>query len=480
MSQQRGVESSPPSFSQLEPGSFRDPDSRVFYAEDGVLRVLSERGRADWEAFAASSLFSEATAEGKLVATETADSVIDQLPHVLHREVAAVLRHEVIPFVSYPYEWPFGMLKDAALLQLELLRRALSEELILKDSSPYNVQWRGSQPVFIDIGSFERLRPGEAWSAYRQFCMLFLYPLMLQAYKNVPFQPWLRGKVDGLEPAECAAVMSIRDRFRRGVLTHVVLHARLDRRHTESDRDVRGELRKAGFRKELIEANVRGLEKTVRRLQWDPPASVWTEYGTTTTYSDADAERKEQIVRAAVESRRWRLVWDLGANDGRYSRIAAANADHVVAADGDAAVVEALYRTLKQESEKRVLPLVFDVTDPSPGLGWRGAERQTLADRGTPDLTLCLALIHHVSISGNVPVADFLDWLRGLDTSLVIEFPTREDPMVRRLLARKREDAHPDYNRGWFEQALGERFNVERSEELSSGTRVIYVAQPGT
>jgi hypothetical protein len=466
-----------PRVAQLEPGSFRDPDSRVFYAGDSVLRVLSEQGRKDWEDLASSALFAEATAAGQIVATEMTDGEAG-IEGVLESRGAAVLRHELIPFVSYAYEWPFGMLKDAALLQLHLLRRALAEGLILKDSSPYNVQWRGSQPVFIDVGSFERLRAGEPWAGYRQFCMLFLYPLMMRAYKGVSFRPWLRGSLDGIAPRDFAALMSLRDFFRRGVPTHVLLHARLDRRHEASDHDVRGELRKAGFRKELIEANVRGLEKTVRRLEWEPPASVWTEYGRTTTYSDSDADRKEQIVRSALGARRLGLVWDLGANDGRYSRLAAEQADYVVATDADEAVVESLYGALKQEGQRRILALTLDITDPSPGLGWRGAERKPLVDRGSPDLTLCLALVHHVSISGNVPLADFLDWLYGLETALVIEFPTRKDPMVRRLLARKRDDAHPDYHLDWFERCLAERFEIERSEELAGGERVIYVARP--
>jgi len=463
--------------SKLEPGSYRDPDSRVFYAESGVFRLLSERGLRDWEALARSSLWAEGSSEGKLIATEPApDRPV--LSDALHEGVAAVLRHELIPFVSYPYEWPFGMLKDAALLQLELLRRALAEDLILKDSSPYNVQWRGSEPVFVDIGSFERLRPGEPWAGYRQFCMLYLNPLLLQAYKNVPFQPWLRGSIGGIAPEECAKLMSVRDRLRRGVLTHVVLHARLDRGQRDSARDIRKELRTAGFRKELILANVRRLERLVRRLEWTPPASAWSGYGATTTYTPEDAERKTAFVRAATASRRWGLVWDLGSNVGRYSRILAESASYVVAADADTAVVEALYRSLKQEGNRTILPLAVDVTDPSPALGWNSAERRTLAGRGAPDLVVCLALIHHVSIVGNVPVGEFLDWLRGLGSALLIEFPTREDTMVQRLLARKRERSHPDYDRAWFERALADRFDVERTEELSSGRRVLYFGTP--
>jgi hypothetical protein len=461
----------------IEPGSFRDPHSRVVESDGAVLRLLSEQGLEDWNALAASRLFARAVEDGRLVGTELETGAVD-LPDGLVDGAAAVLRHEVVPFVSYPYEWTFSMLKDAALLQLELLRGALDENLILKDSSPYNVQWRGTEPVFIDVGSFERLRDGEPWVGYRQFCMLFLYPLMLQAYKGIPFQPWLRGRLDGIAPQELRALMSARDLLRGGVLGHVVLHARLERRHADSERDVKRELGKAGFKKELIVANVKRLERLVRKLEWRPGSSEWSEYGPRGHYSDADAAAKDDLVRRVAAEREHELVWDLGCNDGRLSRIAAAHARTVVAMDADAAVVDGLYRMLRAGGETAILPLYMDVTDPSPALGWRGEERRTLSSRGKPDLTLCLALVHHVAISGNVPVREFLGWLRSLESKLVIEFPTTDDPLVRRLLARKQEGTHPAYERGYFERALAELFDVQSSEELSSGTRVLYVARP--
>jgi hypothetical protein len=460
---------------RLEPGSFRDPHSRVVELDGGILRLLSTEGLGDWTAFADSGLFARLAAEGKIVGTELVTEEAD-VPEGLAGEAAAVLRHEVVPFVSYPYEWTFGMLKDAALLQLELLRRALDEDLILKDSSPYNVQWRGSRPTFIDVGSFERLRAGEPWVGYRQFCMLFLYPLLLQAYAGIPFRPWLRGRLAGIEPQECWSLMSFRDLFRRGVLTHVYLHARLDRRHEQ--RNVRRELQAAGFRKELIAANVKRLERLVSRLEWRRGGSTWSDYRAMTHYSEADAERKESFVRRAAAEGPWQLVWDLGCNDGRYSRVAAEQARYVVAIDSDANVVESLYHALDEEGETSILPLVADLVDPSPALGWRGEERRTLAERGAPDLTLALALVHHVSIGGNVPVRDFLEWLRTLQTALVIEFPTPDDPLVQRLLERKREGTHPDYERGWFERCLHELFDVQATEELASGTRFLYFARP--
>ncbi len=461
----------PAATASLEPGSFRDWDSRVFYDNGRILRALSEDGLADWHAFSESRLFAEAVAEGKLVGT----SSVDEQPIA---SAAAVLEHERIPFVSYPYEWTFAMLRDAALLQLELLRRALDEDLTLKDSSSYNVQWRGSRPQFIDVGSFERLRPGEPWAGYRQFCLLYLNPLLLQAYKGIDFRPWLRGSLDGITPADLRRALSFRDLFRRGVLTNVALHARLERKHEGSERDVKTELRRAGFRKELIVANVRRLEKVVRGLEWEPGSTAWSGYGATTSYDEADAARKEEFVRDVVHSREWDLVWDIGCNEGRHSRIAAENARYVVALDGDSAVVDRLYRALSAEGSTTILPLAFDVTDPSPALGWHGLERRTLEARGHPELTLCLAVLHHVAIGGNVPVPEFLSWLAELGTALVIEFPTRDDPRVAALLRRKKEGAHPDYDLEPFERALAERFNVERTEELASGTRVLYHARP--
>ena len=462
----------------LEPGSFRDPDSRIFYTADGVFRALSEQGLSDFRALESTRLFERFTGEGRLVRTEALDGS-SEVPDALTRECAGVLRHERIPFVSYPYEWPFSMLKDAALLQLDLLLAALDEDVVLKDSSPYNVQFRGAAPVFVDVGSFERLKEGEPWVGYRQFCMLFLYPLLLQALKDVPYHPWLRGSIDGISPAQIRSLMSFRDRFRRGLTSHVFLHARLEHRHAARGGEVKRELRAAGFKKELIVANVRKMRKLVGRLDWSPPAGVWTEYGEKNSYTDEDAERKSEFVRrAATEGGPFGLAWDIGCNNGRYSQIAAEGASYVVAVDADQGPVELLYRELREAGSESILPLTMNLADPSPNLGWRGLERKAMPERGRPNLILALALVHHVAISANVPVREFVDWLAALGSSLVIEFPTREDAMVRQLLAPKREGLHPDYELGFFERCLADAFDVERRERLASGTRVLYFARP--
>lgn len=458
------------------PGSFRDPDSRVFESGGDVFRALSTRGLEDWNALRSSVVFAELTGRGSVIETQEVGS---DDPETLPEGWAGVLRHASVPFVSYPYEWTFGMLRDAALLQLDVLERCLAESLMVKDSSPYNVQWRGVAPVFIDIGSFERLREGEPWIAYRQFCMLFLYPLMFQAFKGIPFQPWLRGAIDGITPAQARAVMSTRDRLRRGVLTHVILHSRLELRYAAVEgRTAKARVRRAGFNTELILANVRRLRKLIARMDWKPATSAWTGYRDASSHLHADADDKAGFVATAAGRRHSRLVWDLGANDGAYARIAARTSDHVVAMDVDHPTVERLYRALREEGERRILPLVIDVCDPSPALGWRGRERGTLSDRGRPDLTLCLALVHHMAITRNVPVREIVDWLASLGGTVLVEFPERTDPMVQRLLGAKREGAHEDYERAHFERCLHEAFVVERQQELPSTQRVLYQARP--
>jgi hypothetical protein len=466
-----------PPAADLEAGSFRDPESRVFYADGAVYRALSKDGLEDFEALAGSSLFERAIDDGRLVRTERVEDP-SSLPAPLVKERAGALRHERIPFVSYPYEWPFSMLKDAALLQLDLLAEALVEDLVLKDSSPYNVQFRGGKAVFVDVGSFEKRRP-EPWVGYRQFCELFLYPLMLQGWKGVRYHPWLRGSIDGIEPPEMRRLLSFRDRFRRGSFTHVFLHARLEQRYAGREREDRSEAKPgAGSKKEVILASVRKLRKLVERIGWEPPEGVWVAYGERNSYTDDDTARKEEFVRTVATGERWGLTWDIGANNGRYSRIAAEGSDYVVAVDADQGPVELLYRTLRDEGNRKILPLTMNLADPSPNLGWRGLERKSLPDRGAPDLVLALALIHHMAISANIPVREFVDWLAGLGCSLVIEFPTREDPMVKRLLSGKRQEEHTDYELGYFERVLAEAFDVERRERLGSGTRVLYFARP--
>jgi hypothetical protein len=457
-------------------GSFRDPLSRVFVTDDAVWRGLTADAVADFEALAASTFFTAAIERGDIVATQRVDEPVD-----VAGEWAAVLRHQRLGVLSYPYEWSFEMLRDAARLQLRLTRQALAESLITKDASAYNIQFTGSSPVFIDVGSFERLRKGEPWAGYRQFCELFLNPLYVQAVADVPFQPLLRGHLDGITPGVAAAIIGRRGRFRKGMFTHVRLHSRAERKYADADRerDVRAELKRAGFGPTLIDAQLRNLEKAVERLSWKQDDSTWSGYGGRSHYSDRDLESKSAFVATAVETAATApLVLDLGANDGHFSRVAVdAGAKSVVAVDSDHLVVDRLYRDLRQQGEQRILPLVIDLADPSPAIGWRGRERPAFVERMRPDLVLCLAVVHHLALTNNVPLDEIVAFLADFGAPLVVEFPHRDDVMATRLLARKRSGLFDSYDVANWEKALEQQFTVDSREELPSGTRTIYLCR---
>ena len=458
----------------FEPGSFRDRTNRVFYRDGAVLRGLNPHAAQEWEALASKPFFQQFMTAGKLVRTEQIELAAS--PLATDEQWSVVLQHQPIPFISYPYEWSFSMLQDAALLTLELQDAALRTDMTLKDATPFNVQWSGSRPVFIDIPSFERLRPGEPWVGYRQFCQLFLYPLFLQAYKDVPFQPWLRGNLEGIEPTQCAQLMSLRDMLRPGILSHVILQAKAQSSYAHTERNLKKDLRQAGFHKALIQANVSRLRKQVAKLTWQQTRSTWSDYTDALPYTQREQAQKADFVRRISHSRRWNLVWDLGCNTGTFSRIAAENAEYVLAMDIDALVIERFYNALKQEHAPNILPLISNVADPAPNLGWRGLERKALVERGTPDLTLCLALLHHVVISAHIPLGEFIIWLASLGSDLVIEFVTRDDPMVQTLL-RHKADHYTDYETTYFERCLADAFEIEQQETLESGTRRLYYAR---
>jgi hypothetical protein len=289
----------------------------------------------------------------------------------------------------------------------------------------------------------------------------------------------LRGALDGIDPEDCNRLMSLRDRFRPGVLTHVYLQAKAQAKYAATERDIKKELHNAGFQATLIRVNAQRLRKIIHKLSWKRSASEWSEYVEHNSYADGDKQRKEEFVRQVVQSHPWRLVWDLGCNTGVFSRLAAENARTVVAMDADQLVIERFYQSLKSQEQTTILPLVNNLADPSPNLGWRGLERKTLPERGKPELTLCLALIHHIVITANVPLKEFIDWLASVTQELVIEFVTRDDPMVCTLLRNKR-DLYSDYHTAYFEQCLSAAFTIIRQETLAAGARKLYYGRVKT
>ena len=454
-------------------GSFRDPLSRVFVGNGEVVRAFTAVGAKDIEKVWKKPSIQNALASGELIES----NLVSPSSVGLNDPWVTAMTHPLIPFISYPYEWTFSMLKDAAQLQLKLTRETLADGIGLKDATPYNVQFIGSRPQFIDAGSFEKRRKGDPWYGYRQFCEMYLYPLMMQGYLGVGFQQFLRGSVNGISPDTMRKLLpaSIR-RPRKGRLTHVVLHAAAQNRFADSDNNMKSDAAKAGMNAQVLDATLRKLQGIVKKISLGDKKSTWSEYSERGHYIESSLDEKQKFVRDAVASAPRKQVWDIGCNDGVFSRIAAAHSDYVVAMDADPLVVDRLYNTLKAEKNEQILPLYVDLTDSGGGVGWRGQERPGVFDRGRPDIVMALAVIHHMAITFHVPLASQLDMFRDLTPEIIIEMPHADDPMVRKLLTNKRDGIHDDFTLEEFERLLNERFTVKSKMLLSSGTRTIFHA----
>ena len=335
------------------------------------------------------------------------------------------------------------MLQDAAGLALRLVRAAIDEAITTKDATPYNVQFVGSAPVFIDITSFEPYRPGDAWWGYRQFCQMFLYPLMFTAYKDLPHQPRMRGAIDGITPEQARRVLQGRRRGSRGLMPHVWLHAKADKRFAGSFAANVDEMKQAGYSRSIDTSLIDRLRKLVDGLEWRRSGSAWSAYPERDRYTSDDIGAKSDFVRRVVTQRHRSQVWDLGANDGVFSRMAAENADVVLAMDAAGYVVDVLYRRLRADGCANVVPLVVNLADPTPAIGWRGMERPAVTARSSPDLVLALAVVHHLAISHNIPTESIVGFLADLAAEVVLEVPTESDPMVRTLMDSKRAGTTP-------------------------------------
>jgi hypothetical protein len=452
------------------PSSFRDPDARLLAIDGGrVVRALSARAAGLDAALRASGQLDALVRDGLLVASAPCRDI------AVPDGWAALVESPRLRVVSYPYEWSFGMLQDAALLTLRLTERLLAGGAILKDASAYNVLFDGALPLFVDLGSLGAYAENTPWVAYGQFCDHFLAPLMLEAYKGVPFQPLLRGSLEGLSITnQLAPLLSTADLRRPGVLVHVKARALLDRRSQRLTTSQRRAVRRAPLPKAAIHRNLRGLQRIVARLRSGAP-SIWAGYEEENTYDRAAAERKTAFVAAAAaQLGGGGLAWDVGANSGRHSRALAGHYACVVAMDADAGAVDRLYRALAGTPQARtILPLVVDLMDPSPSRGWRGRERAGLLERGRPDLALYLALIHHVCLARGVPLDDFVDFVCTTSPAAVVEFVAAADPMSQRILAT-RQVAHGGYDLGAFRALATRRARIIR-EEAVSATRHLFL-----
>lgn len=446
--------------------SFRDPSGFVF-TRDGVLyRQINEAARADYERLISSGLYERLAKSGDLVSHDEVDSSLSPDGRAFR-----VIRPERVSFISYPYEWCFSQLKDAALLTLRLQKAAMSHNMSLKDATAYNVAFSKGRPVWIDTLSFEVETPGSPWVAYRQFCQLFLAPLALMSHVDVRLQALLRSYIDGVPLDLASRLLPSPSRLRPGLLMHIHLHATAQRR-AGARAPAPGKTRQLS--RNALTGIIDSLERTVKRLEWRAPGTTWGNYYEATNYSDAAFAHKREIVGAAIDRLAPASVWDLGANDGTFGRIASDRGIETIAFDVDPVAVEKNYRRAREAPEQHMLPLLLDLTNPSGRYGWANEERDALADRGPADLALALALVHHLAIAHNVPLARIAEYFSRLARALVIEFVPKEDSQVQRMLA-SRKDIFDTYTQEGFERAFSTVFEIEAVTPVRDAARTIYV-----
>ena len=451
----------------IEPGSFRDPSGYVF-TEDGILcRQVSLEYKEHFDRFIGSGLHNELVSRGLLNPHAEIEPGGGDIPGTYK-----ILCPRIVKFISYPYEWCFSQLKDAALATLEIEKLALDYGMSLKDSSAYNIQFVHGKPLLIDTLSFQTYVEGKPWIAYRQFCQHFLAPLALMSLKDVRLGQLLRNNIDGI-PLDLANKLLPRVKsYCTGLVLHLRLHALAQKRY--ADRPVEDTITSRAFSKRSFYGLIESLHDSVERLQWKKGLDGWGVYYAKGEISSRYLEDKKTLVADYVERVKPSNAWDIGSNTGVFSRIVAQKGIPVVSFDSDSGCVEENYLETKRNKETNILPLLSDFTNPSPALGWENKERKSLLERGPVDLALALALVHHLAIGNNLPMDKIASFFQQLCKWLIIEFVPKSDPMVKKLL-RFRADVFHRYTPEDFEADFSPFFHLVQRQQIGESGRILYL-----
>lgn len=441
--------------------SFRDPAGYMYRDGSKLYRLVTPVGMPDYTAAKAAGLHDALVRDGLLVAHR-------EMPKLSVNGTVVIAPAE-IKTITYPFEWSFSMLKDAALATLAIQKAALACNMTLKDATAYNIQFSGGKPVLIDTLSFEPYKEGEPWVAYGQFCRHFLAPLALMAYTDVRLSQMLRHHLDGIPLDLTAKLLPRRARLRPALLMHLVMHARASNARARDYKKT-----SAGVRRTQLAAILDSLERTVKALSPQAGRTEWMDYYTNTNYSDRAAKAKQKLIQQFAGSLKLQTVLDLGGNDGHYSQPFADRTIDVICADVDPNAVEYNYRRVRQDKSRHMLPVLIDLTNPGGAIGWGNEERTAPHERLQADLVMSLALIHHLSISNNVPFVMVAEYFSRFAPNLIIEFVPKEDSQVQKLLATRR-DVFPDYDALHFEAAFAEHFKLVEKAAITGSQRTLYL-----
>lgn len=448
------------------PASFRDPSGFVFNSKIGLLRQINFSYQKNYEKLIKSGLFKKLVEEKLLIDHQE----VDVKDFGQSKEAYKIIQPEKVNFISYPYEWSFSQLKDAALTTLRIQKIALDFGMSLKDASAYNIQFHKGQAIFIDTLSFELLKTDQPWVAYRQFCQHFLAPLALMTYLDPRLGRLNQLFIDGVPLELAAKLLPFRTKLNFNLLLHLHLHAQSQKKYS----DKKEKIKKQTFSKNSFLGILASLEGAIKNLKWKPEGTEWADYYEANNNYDRALVQKLKLVDSFLQIAKPEKVWDLGGNTGLFSRLSSQKKIETVSFDIDLAAVEINYQKVKENNEKYLLPLFLDLTNPPPSIGWKNQEREALIERGSVDTILALALIHHLVIANNLPLSEICQFLAKLCKKLIIEFVPKTDSQVKKLLST-REDIFPEYEQKSFEKIFSQEFQIKKTQIIPGTKRTLYL-----
>ena len=442
-------------------GSYRDPQNHVYRSQNRVFRGLKRDDAQFIETFLTSDFYKQKKdfeIVDSWVINKKELETLGLDPHIIDT-YDLWLEHKRLEFITYPYEWSFKQFQKAAIFHLNLQLDALEAGFQLKDASAFNVQFIGNEPIFIDLPSFKHYEEGQPWVAYKQFCEMFLAPLLINSYVGIDAQRWFKSDLNGINISDCSRILPWKTFFNLGVLGHIHMQARAATKITSASKSLSS--KKVTIKKAHLVSLLHSMVNLLSSLKTNS-TSYWQEYENNTSYSDGLAQEKANIIQSFAEKATGHRILDIGCNAGQFSEILLnSGAKEVIGIDIDnGALDKAIQRpSLKG---KNFSALLYDFTNPSPALGWQLEERDTLLKRlPSCDGLICLALVHHLVIGKNIPLESFIEMMVSLAPVGIVEFPTKEDPMVKGLL-KHREDIFEGYTSENFEKNLSKRCKVAR------------------
>lgn len=452
------------------PGSFRDPSGFVFENNGNIFRAISPSYKNNFGKFIDSGLYDHLCDKGLIIRFNETPSGIGG--------IWKTIQLERIPFISYPYEWSFSQLKNAALTTLDIQLIALEHGMSLKDSSAYNIQFFRGNPIFIDHLSFEKLEEGKPWSAYRQFVMHFLGPLALMSKADVRHGLQLRNFIDGLPLDYISNTLPKTTWLNPNLLMHIHLHAALQKKYSDTNatdiKKAREKIKATSLSLNSLKNLIHSLKAATASLRLPSLNTEWANYYEDTNYTQVAFNFKKDAVNRIAERFSPKVACDLGANDGEFSRILSKYAGFVISADIDPLAVNKNYERSRFRAESSIIPVLQDLCNPSPSLGWSNNERSSFIERARCDFVMGLALIHHLCIGNNIPMAYVAGLFRSLAQVALVEFVPKEDSQVIRLLSARR-DIFVDYTLENCTKAFKEHYGKVENIEIPESSRTLLL-----